>query len=189
MKQDIDKAFAYYDSAAQEMEPYAIYKVGQFLEEGVHPECQNKKPNKELAHRAYCEAFTQGEMQAQPSREALYKRGQYFQFGYGVLDKNFHYAIKNYDAAATDGHVESMNALGSLYFRDLREHEQAAQWFKKAADRGYTRAINNLGICYAFGYGVEKDFNEALVLYEEGANKGYVHSMRNIADLYFQLGM
>ena len=125
----------------------------------------------------------------QPSREALFKRGQFLQLGYGVPEKNFHQAIKNFDTAANLGHVESMNALGSLYFKDLREHEQAAHLFKDAANKGYTRAINNLGICYEFGYGVEKDFNEALSLYEEGANKGYVHSMRNIADLYFQLGM
>ena len=28
------------------MEPYAFYKVGQFLELGAHPECSNdRKPN------------------------------------------------------------------------------------------------------------------------------------------------
>ena len=82
-----------------------------------------------------------------------------------------------------------MNALGSLYSKDLREHEQATEWFKKAADRGYTRAINNLGICYELGYGVEKDFNEALILYEEGAKKGHIQSMHNLAFLYFKLAM
>lgn len=189
VKQDISKALAYYDHAAQDMEPYAIYKIGYFLEEGVHPDCNNRKPNREQAFQYYSEAFTQGEFQNQASREALFKRGQYFQFGFGVSERNFQQAIKNYDLAAADGHVESMNALGSLYFKDLREYEQASQWFKKASDRGYTRAINNLGICYEFGYGVEKDFNEALLLYEEGAIKGHVQSMYNLAYLYFQLAL
>ena len=82
-----------------------------------------------------------------------------------------------------------MNALGSLFFNERKEYEQAIEWFKKASERGYTRAINNLGICYEFGYGVERDFDEALRLYTEGANKGHVHSMYNLAFLYMQLGI
>jgi len=52
-----------------------------------------------------------------------------------------------------------MNALGSLFFNEKREYEQAFGWFSKAADRGYTRAITNLGICYELGCGVDKDWD------------------------------
>ena len=76
-----------------------------------------------------------------------------------------------------------MNELGTLFFNERKEYEQASEWFKKAAARGYTRAINNLGICHEFGHGVEKDFDEALKLYHEGSEKGHVHSMYNLAFL------
>lgn len=49
--------------------------------------------------------------------------------------------------------------------------------------------MNNLGICYELGYGVDKDFNESLVLYEEGAKKGHIQSMFNYALLSFRLAM
>ena len=46
IRQDVAKALAYYDHAMQFMEPYAFYKVGQFLELGAHPECSSdRKPN------------------------------------------------------------------------------------------------------------------------------------------------
>ena len=100
--------------------------------------------------------------------------GQYYQFGYGVVEKNLSQAIRNYESAAADGHIESMNALGSLFFNETKEFEQAFGWFSKAAERGYTRAITNLGICFELGCGVEKDWDQALKLYSEGAEKGHL---------------
>ena len=68
-------------------------------------------------------------------------------------------AINRYDISATDGHLESMNALGSLFFNEKRDYDQAFGWFNKAAERGFTRAITNLGICYELGCGCEKDWD------------------------------
>ncbi len=82
-----------------------------------------------------------------------------------MVEKNLQAAIRNYESAAHDGHIEAMNSLGSLFFNELKEYEQAAEWFKKAAERGYTRAINNLGICYELGYGVDGDWDLAFKLY------------------------
>ena len=94
------------------------------------------------------------------SKEAIFKLGKYQQFGYGIVEPNIIQAIKYYESAAADGHIESMNALG-MVFSLRKEYEQAAEWFKKASERGYTRALNNLGICYEEGLGVDKDFDEA----------------------------
>jgi len=47
-----------------------------------------------------------------------------------------------------------MNALGSLFYNDLKDFAQAAEWFKKASEKGCIRSINNLGSCYEFGNGV-----------------------------------
>ena len=67
-----------------------------------------------------------------------------------------------------------MNALGSLFFNEKREYDQAVGWFSKAAERGYTRAITNLGICYELGLGVDKDWDQALKLYQESESKGHI---------------
>jgi TPR repeat protein len=52
-----------------------------------------------------------------------------------------------------------MNALGSLFYNEMKEYDQAAEWFRKASERGYTRAMTNLGICYELGHGVERDWD------------------------------
>lgn len=58
-----------------------------------------------------------------------------------------------------------MNTLGSLFYNELKDFNQASEWFRKAAERGCARALNNLGICYEFGQGVEADMDQALSLY------------------------
>jgi TPR repeat protein len=78
-----------------------------------------------------------------------------------------------------------MNALGSLHYNETKDYKQAAEWFKKAADRGFTRALNNLGTCYELGHGVEKDRDMAFKLYKESAEKEYTEGMLNLALMYF----
>ena len=48
----------------------------------------------------------------------------------------------------------AMNALGSLFYNDLKDFGQAVEWFKKASEKGCARSLNNLGSCYEFGHGV-----------------------------------
>ena len=54
VKQDMAKALAYYDAAKQDLlngkwDPFALFKIGQYLEEGAHPECYGGQPNREVA--------------------------------------------------------------------------------------------------------------------------------------------
>ncbi len=81
-----------------------------------------------------------------------------------------------------------MNALGTIFYNELNDHNQAVEWFKKASQKGCTRSLNNLGICYEFGYGVSKDLDQAFTLYNEAADKGYQEAMLNLAYMYFQNG-
>ena len=63
--------------------------------------------------------------------------------------------------SAAEGYAEAMNALGSLFYNELKDYKQAVEWFKKAAERGFTRALSNLGLCYEYGHGVDKDRDTA----------------------------
>mmetsp|Transcript_18779 Transcript_18779/g.28911 ORF Transcript_18779/g.28911 Transcript_18779/m.28911 type:complete len:136 (-) Transcript_18779:1136-1543(-) len=120
--QDLDKALAFYDLATKHHEPYAYYKLGVFLESGIHPDCSDG-PNKELAFKYFKEAQNKGEGDIITDKEATFKIGQYFEGGLGGVEKNLNQAKRHYEWAATDGHIESMNALGRLFFEDLKEYE------------------------------------------------------------------
>ncbi len=80
----------------------------------------------------------------------------------------------------------AMNALGSLFYNQLKDYSQAAEWFRKASERGCERALNNLGICYELGQGIEADMDYAFQLYQESANKGYIPALFNLGSMYYQ---
>lgn len=67
----------------------------------------------------------------------------------------------------------------------MKDYNQAAEWFRKAAEKGNPRALNNLGICYEFGHGIPQDMDQAFQNYQESAKKGFVPGMLNLAILYF----
>lgn len=79
VKQDMAKALAYFDLANKQIhEPYAFFKIGQYLEEGAHPECYKKQPNRDLALKYFRDANKLSEFQSQSGlKEALFKIGQY----------------------------------------------------------------------------------------------------------------
>lgn len=54
----------------------------------------------------------------------------------------------------------------------------------RGAERGDVRAINNLGLLWARGVGVEPNFQEAMRWWKEGARRGYPLSMNNLGLLY-----
>ena len=55
---------------------------------------------------------------------------------------------------------------------------------KKAADLGEPAAMNNVGMSYLSGSGVEMDIREALVWFEAAAVRGEVSSQFTLASLY-----
>ena len=61
------------------------------------------------------------------------------------------------EESVAEGSLLGMNSLGTMFYNEHKDYYQAAEWFKKASDRGLTRAINNLGTCYEFGHGVMQD--------------------------------
>jgi TPR repeat protein len=60
-----------------------------------------------------------------------------------------------------------------------QDFTKAAEWYRKAAERGYGGAQNNLAIAYALGRGVPKDLVEAHKWFALAAT----HGDNNRADL------
>ena len=83
---------------------------------------------------------------------------------------------------AERGDASSQNTLGAAYlFGESgveKDPEQAAKWFRKAADQSHAPAQENLGACLEAGQGVTKDYGEALKWYRKAAdqNQGYAQA-------------
>ena len=48
--------------------------------------------------------------------------------------------------------------------------------YRKAAEQGYAQAQNNLGNCYAYGDGVQKDLTQAEFWYRKAADQGHAQA-------------
>jgi hypothetical protein len=79
-------------------------------------------------------------------------------------------ALKVWLEAAEAGDPEAQVTVGEIYERGLGtepNYAAAAQWYQKAVDQKYSRALFNLGTLYEQGLGVPADKLRALNLYRQ----------------------
>jgi TPR repeat protein len=90
--------------------------------------------------------------------------------------------------AVQNGDPRAMNNVGLMWAQGVRvpkvDYQEAIRWWKEAARRGYAVSMNNLGLAYANGHGVEQDYKQALKWWEMAAEKGNAWAMNSIGDLY-----
>ncbi|MDC3314113.1 sel1 repeat family protein, partial [Alphaproteobacteria bacterium] len=68
--------------------------------------------------------------------------------------------VCRYRIAAEQGHPKGQFDLGEAYAKGegvLKDHVEAARWFRRAAEQGYTKAQCNLIVMYVLGVGVPQD--------------------------------
>ncbi len=74
------------------------------------------------------------------------------------------------------GDVEAEVALGNLYESGQSvlplDPAQAAEWYRRAADKGHAGAQMNLAMMYLDGQGVPRDVPQAVAWYEKAADGG-----------------
>jgi predicted nucleic acid-binding Zn-ribbon protein len=81
-------------------------------------------------------------------------------------------ALKVWLPLAEGGDPAAQTYVGEIFEKGLGvppDHEAAATWYRRAADRGYSRAAINLGQLYEQGLGVPKDTRQALGWYRKAA--------------------
>jgi TPR repeat protein len=64
------------------------------------------------------------------------------------------------------------------------DYSKSIHWYRKAVERGYSAAQNNLGLMYARGEGVTKDHKEALKWFRKAAEQGHAVGQRNTGLIY-----
>ena len=89
--------------------------------------------------------------------------------------------LRDLEAAAEDGDLEAAYQLARDYCYGEegtpRDEEKGFYWFTKAAEGEHIAAQHGLGLCYARGYGTEKDYGKALALFRSAAGEGYLPSV------------
>ena len=66
-----------------------------------------------------------------------------------------------------------------------KDHEEAFEWFKKAAEENIPQAVFHLGLCYQHGHGVRKNEDKSFQLFQMAAKAGLPVAQRQL-DHYFQ---
>ena len=88
---------------------------------------------------------------------------------------------------AKSGDTEAQFNLGIAYYvghgvkADL---EEAAQWYRKAAEQGHAKAQFNLGIAYYFSWGIERSLEEAAQWWRKAADQGLADAQCNLGNAY-----
>lgn len=81
---------------------------------------------------------------------------------------------------ASGGSRRALYALGRAYAANKQSSEAVATW-RKAADKGSSSAMVELGVIYATGAGVPKDDAQAKKLFERAAEAGNPRGVTNLA--------
>lgn len=84
--------------------------------------------------------------------------------------------------------LQKFAVLTLLLFAYLSLSAQKADDYRAAANRGDKVAQYNLGACFNYGYGVTKDYTQAVYWYAKAANQGLVEAQFNLGICYYEGG-
>ena len=71
-----------------------------------------------------------------------------------------------------------------VFLEVTKNFNEAAVAYRKAADRSYAPAQNNLGYFYQVGQGVSRNYDEAMRWYRQASEQGYAAAQNNLGVLY-----
>ena len=171
---NLDQAMQLYKQAAENGLSDGMNNVGRLFERQGN--CQ------QLAIDYYAKAAKIGHV------DAMVSLGYFFEHGYGCqrdLDK----AEEWYALASAKQYARAQNCLGSLLYKKRKPHtddqdREAVRYFQMAAKQGNAHALNNLGICYEEGRGVDvKDLTLAKENYLKSAELKHASGANNLAFL------
>jgi len=81
------------------------------------------------------------------------------------------------------GYADDLFKKGEVAFA-AKEFSEALRWFRQAADKRHSDAMNKIGIMYAMGQGVGVDYAMAMGWFRQAAEMGNTYAMGNIGELY-----
>lgn len=117
----------------------------------------------------YRKAADQGEVGAQVSLAMMYAGGE-------IAPKNLGAAFYWFETAALKGQKNAQVSLGWAYMSNFLglapNYQLAMMWNRKAADQGFGRGSENIGLLYESGWGVPVNYFEAASWYKKALAQG-----------------
>ncbi|MBQ4834966.1 tetratricopeptide repeat protein [Pseudoalteromonas luteoviolacea] len=98
--------------------------------------------------------------------------------------KDLEKAADYFQVSYVRGYKECAFELGYLYHRSKPNTQQALRWYQVAAKNGSRDALNNLGMMYNNGDGVDIDYSRAKSYFEQAVELGSRLSFGNLGSLY-----
>lgn len=156
--QDYNKAFEWYEKAAEQKNAEAQFNLGNMYWIGLGVEVDNFK-----AKEWYLKSAKQGLVDAQYSLGAWY-----INYRNSILSKknedmrikreSWISACKWYGKAADQGHEIAQFCMGSILEDERDQKDAAIEWYHKSAMQGYVPAQLNLGKMCAQGICMESAY-------------------------------
>jgi len=171
---DKDKAFQYYEKAAETGYYRGLYNLGFMYSNG-----QGVKQDKEKAAHYYQLAAGQGHTWAQNNLGLLYDQGE------GVK-KDKEMAVYWYRLAAEQQHASAQNNLGLMYEKGegvKKDLTLAVKYYQQAMENGNLGAQYNLARFYEKGASVKQDRSLAVKYFLEAAMKGQKEAQAHIQEI------
>ena len=95
------------------------------------------------------------------------------QFTLGAIYAGAHYELKN------PAYLSGYTMLDGVV-----DHNRAAYWYTLSANQGHKTALNNLGLAYKNGDGVNKDLVKATEYIRKSAEQGYSNAQLVYGDMF-----
>ena len=164
LEKNRSKAIELIRLSADQNDPHAAYKLGEWL----IADCSDTCPDVKEALRLFGAAYKAG------LHEATEKIGRIHFLGIGVpQDKAV--ALPYIKSAAEGGMRTSQRVLGTMFYKGVdipQSYELSMQWLKKAAEQGDSNAMAKIGVLHLLGLGTEKNTNKGILWTWLGARKG-----------------
>ena len=202
---DYDKAFDLFSLGECEEKDLARYYLGVCYAKGLGTK-RNKKLSKKVLLKI--ENWSDKEIVSAMEKEQIQIPGVAILYNDGALSHLFEKELNEdkivvkFERAVTDGTTvpdiefqaslgkeKAQAMIGKIYLYGLRNtpvnYDKAIKWLSKAVKAGNASAMCDMGYCYAYGYGVQKNIQRAWELFQKAANKGYSLAYVIIGNYYF----
>lgn len=145
-KPRFDKAYEYYEIAAKQNHPNALYMLGRLI---VFDYVQNK--DKTLGYNYLLKAHEKGSVAATSTIGYMYKEG------IKPLKKDIKKSIELLTVASLCDYAYANNNLGKIY-EDSGDIDLSIKYYKKSADQEESYACNKMGLHYISNNEYEKAY-------------------------------
>lgn len=109
---------------------------------------------------------------------------KYYRIGCALLNTDLAQGRAWLEAAATEGSVEAMFALGQSY-EHQGELQAAWHWYEQAATNHHLQAQIRMAEHFHYGQGICVNITMAIYWYSEAGNQGYLPAQILLGDWYF----